>query len=58
LDDLACFLYGATVRAQAFSDGNKRASRGIYAATLQRGNRRFAAPAAALDRILMGQFRN
>jgi hypothetical protein len=53
-DDLACFLFGAHVRAQAYSDGNKRVSRGLYAVTLLQGGRPFLAPALSLDATTMG----
>lgn len=54
-DDLACFLFGSHVRAQAYSDGNKRLSRALYAITLLKGGRPFLAPGDTLEPTLMGQ---
>lgn len=53
-DDLACFLYGAYVRAQSAPDGNKRTSRAIFVATLRKGGRPVRVPNYALERQLMG----
>ena len=53
-DDLACFLYGAYVRAQCAPDGNKRSSRALFIATLRKGGRPIRVPDHALDCILMG----
>lgn len=53
-DDLACFLYGAYVRAQSAPDGNKRSSRAIFIATLRKGGRPIRVPNHALDCILQG----
>ncbi len=53
-DDLACFLFGAHVRAQAYSDGNKRVSRALYAVTLLQGRRPFVAPRRSLEATIMG----
>lgn len=53
-DDLACYLYGAHVRAQAYSDGNKRLSRAMYAVALLKGGRPFVAPRRSLYANLLG----
>ncbi|MEM6759671.1 MAG: hypothetical protein AAF601_09370 [Pseudomonadota bacterium] len=53
-DDLACFLYGAYIRAQGAADGNKRTSRAIFIATLRKGGRPIRVPNHAMDAILMG----
>ncbi len=53
-DDLACFLFGAHVRAQAYSDGNKRVSRALYAVSLLQGGRPFVAPRRSLEATIMG----
>lgn len=53
-DDLACFLYGAYIRAQAAPDGNKRTSRAIFIATLRKGGRDIRVPNRVLAQTLLG----
>ncbi|MFQ1700030.1 hypothetical protein ACJ5NV_05490 [Loktanella agnita] len=53
-DDLACFLLGAHIRAQPYSDGNKRVARALYAAALLKGDRPFCVPNRNLEVTLMG----
>lgn len=53
-DDLACFLYGAYIRAQTAADGNKRTSRAIFVATLRKGGRPIRVPDRAMSAILLG----
>ncbi|WP_299689666.1 hypothetical protein [uncultured Tateyamaria sp.] len=53
-DDLACFLYGAYIRAQSAPDGNKRTSRAIFIATLRKGGRDIRVPNTTLAQTLLG----
>lgn len=55
-DDLACYLYGAYIRSQGVEDGNKRASRAIYAAALLKGGRTFRVPDKPFEAFLQGPF--
>lgn len=52
--NVACFLYGAHIRAHAFADGNGRAVRVLYACAMMKSDHGFVAPSLAFSSRLSG----
>ena len=52
--NIACYLFGAHIRAHSFADGNGRTVRALYACAMIKSGQGFIAPASGFERRLSG----